>query len=173
MVYSDDKFLGILSDFLVLFFEGPDILKVLIHISIQRLKEILPHTSIVLNNKLTAWAACCTPSTDPHCAIFKRRLEATMPVFTAKPVLFVLGMVFGLLGWATGFLVAFTFFFGAIEIVVFKRIWWASCFICYIIVLPCHPRQWGTCQRLTSSLEYTDDNGEQFLQSKREKRDLL
>ena len=62
----------------------------------------------------------------------------TMPLFTAQAPLEVLGFVFGLLGWTTGFLVDFGCFVADIGVVVFKRTFihiWASSFISYAFVL--------------------------------------
>jgi hypothetical protein len=101
---------------------------VLAQVSIQRLKDVPPHTCIVVKTSEAAWAACCTPSNDAHCAMFKMALEMTMPLFTAQSRFDVLGLAVGLLGWTTGFLVALSCFVGGIGIVVFKK--GASNFIC-------------------------------------------
>jgi hypothetical protein len=86
---------------------------VLALVSIQRLKDVPPHTCIVVKTSEAAWAACCMPSNDAHPAMFTMRSEMTMPLFTAQARLEsfdVFGLALGLLGWTTGFLVAFTCF---------------------------------------------------------------
>lgn len=83
----------------------------LTQVSIQRLKDLPPHTSIVVKKIEAAWAACCTPSKDAPCAMLRRTLETTMPLFTAQArfkSFEVLGLFFGLLGLITGFLITFS-----------------------------------------------------------------
>lgn len=69
--------------------------------SIQRLKDVPPHTCIVVKTREAAWAACCMPSNDAYCATFTMTSEMTMPLFTAQArveSLDVLGLALGLLG---------------------------------------------------------------------------
>ena len=177
-MYSVDKFCSIIGDDHEVFFVGPDILEVLTHVSNTVIERWPPHTSIVLKNIEAAWAACCTPSTDAHCATLKRRPEATMPVFTAQSLFVVLGVGFGLLGWTNGFLVAFTCFFGGIGIVVFNRIWWTSCFILFSHAPEAVRRPVKGLHHPLSTLPTTTENAyncplHRSLQSKREEWDVL
>lgn len=134
-----------------------DILEVLVQVSIQRLKDLLLHTSIVLKTVEAATAACCTPGNDAHCAMFARRFEMTRPLFATHSRLVVLGFDFGLLGLTTGLLFEVDIGINECSRDVYKYHLYTSLLFSHATCRCEAVRETSGCPWLTSSF---DDNGE-------------